>query len=134
MKKNLITIFSLAVLTAFSMPVTVCADTTITQDSEPKTAEMTVSYTVEPSYTVTIPASVDLQIGSSTSAEVKVENVCIPYGKSVNVIISNANPTPDVDKFHVQSGTNVLDYKISKDGTGSAISVNSEIIYFECPV
>ena len=80
----------------------------------------------EPSYTVTIPANINLQVGSSTSADVKVENVCIPNGNAVHVKLSGAYPTPNGDKFHIQSGGNTLDYKISKGSSGSAISLNSE--------
>lgn len=93
-----------------------------------KKRSMNVTYTIEPSYTVTIPASINLKIGSSTSADVKVENVCIPNGNAVHVKLSGANPTPNGDKFHIQSGGNTLDYKIIKGGSGSAISVNSEIL------
>lgn len=127
MKKNLIAIFSLALLTAFSMPATVCADTTITYDSEQKTAEMTVSYTVEPSYTVTIPASVNLQIGEQTSAEVKVENVCIPYGQNVNVAISSATADATGENFQIKASSGkTLDYTITN--SNSAVKIGDTII------
>lgn len=93
-----------------------------------KKHSMNVTYTVEPSYTVTIPASINLQIGSSTSAEVKVENVCIPNGQNVNVAISSATPDATGENFQIATSSGeTLDYTITKN-SNSAVKIGDPII------
>lgn len=55
MKKAITIVLAAAMLTACS--VTAFAES-ITQNSDPKTGDTTVSYTVDPAYTVVIPESV----------------------------------------------------------------------------
>ena len=128
MKKNIITLFSFAVIMAFTMPATVYADnTTITNDSESKTATMNVSYTVEPSYTVTIPASVTI----GGEATISAEDICIEKGKTLKVTLSGAKAQNEESGLKVSAGDDaanspVLGYTITKGS--DTIVVGSDII------
>ena len=53
----------------------------------PSKRSITVEYTVAPTYTVTIPATVAL----GETATIKAENVVVPKGKQVEVALTNAN-------------------------------------------
>ena len=53
----------------------------------PSKRSVTVEYTVVPTYTVTIPATVAL----GETATIKAENVVVPKGKQVEVALTNAN-------------------------------------------
>lgn len=126
MKKNIITLFSFAVIMAFTMPATVYADT-ITKDSPDQTATMNVSYNVEPSYTVTIPASVTI----GENATVSAEDICIEKGKTLKVTLSGAKAQNEESGLKVSAGDDaanspVLGYTITKDS--DSIEVGSEII------
>lgn len=129
MKKNIITLFSFAVIMAFTMPATVYADNTmITNESpDPKTATMNVSYTVEPSYTVTIPASVTI----GGEATVSAKDICIEKGKTLKVTLSGAQAQNETSGLNVSAGGDasspVLDYTITKDDN-VPIEEDSEII------
>ncbi len=124
-----ITAVFLAAIAAISMSYTVCADTTITEGSSSKTANMNVSYTVQPSYTVTIPASVTI----GGSATVSVKDICIEKGKKVEVKLSSAEAQNNQEGLKVSAGTDtsspVLDYTIKKGA--ESITVNSEILSAE---
>lgn len=54
---------------------------------EPETQTTTVTYQVDPTYTVTIPATVAL----GETATIKAENVVVAKGKQVEVALTNAN-------------------------------------------
>ncbi len=76
------------------------------------TQEMTVNYSVAPTYTVTIPASVTL----GETAEIKAENVVIEKGKQVEVKLSG-------DAFKLTSGENAeINYTVTKDSTAVGVS------------
>ena len=53
----------------------------------PSKRSVTVKYNVDPTYTVTIPATVAL----GETATIKAENVVVPKGKQVEVALTNAN-------------------------------------------
>ena len=53
----------------------------------PSKRSITVEYNVDPTYTVTIPATVAL----GETATIKAENVVVPKGKQVEVALTNAN-------------------------------------------
>ena len=53
----------------------------------PSKRSVTVEYNVDPTYTVTIPATVALD----ETATIKAENVVVPKGKQVEVALTNAN-------------------------------------------
>ena len=105
MKKLLTLLLTAALATAAA--TTAFADTSIT----PSDGKMNVTYTVAPSYTVTIPASVTLNtLAKKGSATVKAENVTVPHGKAVKVALTNAND------FKVKSAEGAeLTYTITKD-------------------
>ena len=86
MKKLLTLLLTAALATAAA--TTAFADTSIT----PSDGKMNVTYTVAPSYTVTIPGTVTLDSTTKNSiATVKAENVTVPYNYAVNVTLTNAN-------------------------------------------
>ena len=82
MKKLLTLILAIALMA--TMSVTVFAENnTISYNDVVQESGMTVSYNVEPTYTVTIPTQVTL----GSTAEIKVEDVVIPKGYQVEVSI-----------------------------------------------
>ena len=93
MKKAITIVLAAAMLTACS--VTAFAES-ITQNSDPKTGDTTVSYTVDPAYTVVIPESVTLSDTADVTETIKIygkdenSNVVIPQGKKVNVALTNS--------------------------------------------
>ena len=56
-------------------------------EPEPETKSTTVTYQVDPTFTVTIPATVAL----GETATIKAENVVVAKGKQVEVTLTNAN-------------------------------------------
>ena len=82
MKKAISTISALAMVMAIA-PMSAFADTTIKQtDTLPKTADSSVEFSVDPTYTVTIPAKIELadngsgiytNIGTLTAEDVFLE-------------------------------------------------------------
>ena len=83
MKKLFALILTVAML--FSLSVTAFA--AVDQDSQDPNGAMNVTYTVAPTFTVTIPASVTL----GEDATISAENVVVPKGKQVEVSIAEAN-------------------------------------------
>ena len=93
MKKLLALILAITLMA--TMSITVFAENnTISYNDDDQESGMTVSYKVEPTYTVTIPTQVTL----GSTAEVKVEDVVIPKGYQVEVSIC------DEDDFVLTSG------------------------------
>ena len=83
MKKLFALILTVAML--FSLSVTAFA--AVDQDSQDPSGSMSVTYTVAPTFTVTIPATVAL----GEDATISAENVVVPKGKQVEVSIAEAN-------------------------------------------
>ena len=83
MKKLFALILTVAML--FSLSVTAFA--AVDQDSQDPSGAMNVTYTVAPTFTVTIPATVAL----GEDATILAENVVVPKGKQVEVSIADAN-------------------------------------------
>ena len=71
-----------------------------------------VSYNVEPSYTVEIPATVKLSQGEETKSSITVQDVSLGEGQKVNVKLTAATYSTDEMKFYVQSNNNKLYYTI----------------------
>lgn len=124
MKKLLTLLLTAALATATTA---FADDTQIKPSTTPPTGQTTVNYTVAPSYTVTIPASVTLDSTTKKSkATVKAENVTVPHGKAVKVALTNANG------FKVKSAEGAeLTYKVTKGGqpvteSGVVLSVASD--------
>ena len=67
MKKLIAFVLALAMATIMSVTA-LAADTTITQDSDPKTGATTVKFSVDPTYTVTIPAEVTLTYDETSNS------------------------------------------------------------------
>jgi hypothetical protein len=93
MKKLFALILAIALMATVSITV-FAENNTISYDDSVQESGMTVSYKVEPTYTVTIPTQVTL----GSTAEVKVEDVVIPKGYQVEVSIC------DEDDFVLTSG------------------------------
>ena len=74
----------------------------------PSKRSVTVEYNVDPTYTVTIPATVAL----GETATIKAENVVVAKGKQVEVTLTNANGF----KVKTEQGA-VLTYTVTKDET-----------------
>lgn len=102
--KKFVTLLLTAALAITAATTAFAADTTIGPGTNSK--QIDVTYTVNPSYTVTIPANITLTSQTNGTAEgtakVSATNVTVPYGQSVKVALStdfqvaltNASTTP----------------------------------------
>lgn len=83
--------FTLALVMVLSLSVTVFAGT-VDQDSSPKTADTSVTFDVDPTYTVTIPATVTLAKAADGSykqdADITAENVRLLEGQTITVTLA----------------------------------------------
>ena len=114
MKKLLTLLLTAALATAAA--TTAFADTIV----NPVDGQMKVTYTVNPSYTVTIPASVTL----GQKATVSASNVKIGKNQHLNVKLTGTSGANNA--FTVKAGDEVLTYTVKK---GSAdININSEVL------
>ena len=84
---------------------------------EPETQTTTITYQVDPTFTVTIPATVAL----GETATIKAENVVVAKGKQVEVTLTNANGF----KVTTQQGAE-LSYTVTKDET--AVNVGDTVL------
>ena len=80
-------LFALILTVAMLATLSVTAFAAVDQDSQDPNGAMNVTYTVAPTFTVTIPASVTL----GEDATISAENVVVPKGKQVEVSIAEAN-------------------------------------------
>ena len=116
MKKIISGISALAMLMAIA-PTTAFADTTITQaDTLPKTADSSVEFTIDPAFTVTIPAKVTLEDNGegiyTNSGAVKAEDVFLAEGKEIVVSLTSAS------KFNMQTAA-TSEYKLPYTAEGA---------------
>ena len=81
MKKKAVSVLLTAALCCAAATPVFAADTQITQDSDPKTAETELTYSVETDYVVVIPRSVDLD----RSIEISSTKANTEPGKAVKV-------------------------------------------------
>ena len=94
--------FTLTALLAAALAVPAFADTNVNQDSENKTAQTTVQFNIAPTYTVTIPATVEL--GKATA-----QDGTVTYEKDLTLTASNVRLNENEKlKVSLQS-----DYKLS---------------------
>ena len=116
MKKVISTISALAMVMAIA-PMSAFADTTIKQtDTLPKTADSSVEFSVDPTYTVTIPAKVTLADNGegiyTNSGTLKAENVKLAEGKEIVVSLTSAS------KFNMQTAA-TSEYKLPYTAEGA---------------
>jgi len=112
MKKLLAIILAAVMIAACS--VTVFADTT------------DVSYNVDPSYTVAIPASVTLG-DSAVEAAITATDVILESGKQVAVELTSASNTASGSTFNAKNGDSTVTYTITGD---EAIAVGDTVATF----
>lgn len=116
MKKAISTISALAMVMAIA-PMSAFADTTIKQtDTLPKTADSSVEFSVDPTYTVTIPAKVTLADNGegiyTNSGTLKAEDVKLAEGKEIVVSLTSAS------KFNMQTAA-TSEYKLPYTAEGA---------------
>lgn len=116
MKKAISTISALAMVMAIA-PMSAFADTTIKQtDTLPKTADSSVEFSVDPTYTVTIPAKVTLEDNGegiyTNSGTLKAEGVKLAEGKEIVVSLTSAS------KFNMQTSA-TSEYKLPYTAEGA---------------
>ena len=116
MKKAISTISALAMVMALA-PMSAFADTTIKQtDTLPKTADSSVEFSVDPAYTVTIPAKVTLEDNGegiyTNSGTLKAEDVKLDEGKEIVVSLTSAS------KFNMQTSA-TAEYKLPYTAEGA---------------
>ena len=116
MKKIISGISALAMVMALA-PMSAFADTTITEaDTLPKTADSSVEFTVDPAFTVTIPAKVTVEKGEgdiySNSGTIKAESVFLNEGKEIVVSLTSAS------KFNMQTA-GASEYKLPYTAEGA---------------
>jgi hypothetical protein len=124
MKKKLISL-ALVCAMVFALGATAFASDTgtpINQDSTPKTGNTKVSYSVDPTYTITIPSSVALS-NTAQSKTLKAENVILEGGKKITVTLTAASNTANGEStFNAKNGdTSVAKYTIKTGETDIAV-------------
>lgn len=112
MKKILAIVLAAVMLAACS--VTAFAETT------------NVSYNVDPSYTVSIPASVTLG-DADVTADITASDVLLEDGKQVKVELTAASNTASGSTFNAKNGDSIVTYTITGD---SAIAVGDTVATF----
>ena len=114
MKKLLTLLLTAALATAAA--TTAFADTIV----NPTNGQMKVTYTVNPSYTVTIPASVKLgEIATVSASGVKIN-------KTQNLIVRLTGTSGNNNAFTVNANGAELTYTVEKDNAD--IAINSEVL------
>ena len=112
MKKLLAIILAAVMISACS--VTAFAETT------------NVSYNVDPSYTVSIPAAVTLG-DSAVEADITASDVILEGGKQVVVELTSASNTASGSTFNAKNGDSTVTYTITGD---EAIAVGDTVATF----
>ena len=112
MKKILAIVLAAVMLAACS--VTAFAETT------------NVSYNVDPSYTVSIPASVTLG-DADVTADVTASDVILESGKKIKVELTSASNTASGSTFNAKNGDSTVTYTITGD---KAIAVGDTVATF----
>lgn len=123
--KKLLTLLLTAALATAAATTAFADDTTISAGTDGKPSptaapQMNVTYTVQPTYTVTIPASVTL----GQKATVSASNVKIGKNQHLNVKLTGTSGANNA--FTVKAGDEVLTYKVKKDNAD--IAINSEVL------
>ena len=86
----------------------------------------TVSYDVQPTYTVAIPAAVTLG-DADVTADITASNVILEDGSQITVTLSAASNTASGSTFNAKNGDSTVTYTITGD---SAIAVGDTVATF----
>lgn len=112
--KKLLAIIIAAVMIAACSVTAFAADTT------------TVTYEVQPTYTVSIPASVTLS-DADVTADVTASDVILESGKKIKVELTSASNTASGSTFNAKNGDSTVTYTITGD---EAIAVGDTVATF----
>ena len=112
--KKLLAIILAALMIAACSVTAFAADTT------------TVTYEVQPTYTVSIPASVTLS-DADVTADITASDALLEDGKQVKVELTAASNTASGSTFNAKNGDSIVTYTITGD---SAIAVGDTVATF----
>jgi len=85
-----------------------------------------VSYNVDPSYTVSIPAAIPLS-DSAVEADIEASDVILEDGKQIKVELTSASNTDSGSTFNAKNGNSTVTYTITGD---KAIAVGDTVATF----
>ena len=85
-----------------------------------------VSYNVDPSYTVSIPAAIPLS-DSAVEADIEASDVILEDGKQIKVELTSASNTASGSTFNAKNGNSAVTYTITGD---KAIAVGDTVATF----
>lgn len=110
MKKLLAALLSIALLASVSATAFAAE---ITEKSEPQSADATITTSIAPTYTVTIPADVTVKFNALTTdfGEIEVTAAQIEPDKCIQVAL-----TTDGELNNTADGTKVIPYTVNADG------------------
>lgn len=119
-RKLLAAVMALSMVSAIA-PMSVFADTPVRPDPDnmpnpkPASAEFEVKYDVDPSYTVTIPAGVDITTGDKTASITLDEGALLAEGAKINVVLEKGAYTTTGNAFtaKTESGNSSASYQIN---------------------
>lgn len=118
--KKLLTLLLTAALATAAATTVFADDTQIKPNTTPPTGQTTVTYTVAPTYTVTIPAKVTLgQTATVSASGVKIN-------KTQNLIVRLTGTSGNNNAFTVNANGAELTYTVEKDNAD--IAINSEVL------
>ncbi|MGN1126898.1 MAG: hypothetical protein ACI4RI_05600 [Ruminococcus sp.] len=122
--KKIITLALATVMVISATATAFAADTAtdIGPESEPKNGSTEITYNVAPTYTVTIPDSVNLDTATSTANKLNItaSNVVIPKGKELLVKLTGTSGTDNALTVKTAEGAEIA-YTITKDTSNVAI-------------
>lgn len=120
--KKIITLALAAVMVLSASATAFAADTVIDPESEPKNGNTEITYNVAPTYTVTIPDTVNLDTATSTANNMNItaSNVVIPKGKQLVVKLTGTSGTDNALTVKTAEGAEIT-YTITKDATNVAV-------------
>ena len=113
-KKLLAAVMAFAMVSAIA-PMSAFADTEIKPDTVPPEGGLTVKYDVDPSYTVTIPAGVDITTGDKTASITLDEGALLAEGTKIEVVLEKGAYTTTGNAFTAKtaSGNSSASYQIN---------------------
>lgn len=120
--KKIITLALAAVMVLSASATAFAADTVIGPESEPKNGSTEITYNVAPTYTVTIPDTVNLDTATSTANNMNItaSNVVIPKGKQLVVKLTGTSGTDNALTVKTAEGAEIA-YTITKDASNVAV-------------